>query len=74
MYREHTIYVFRTNIKTERDLHILGPILDEHPQIREWTVDTQDVDCVLRIVAYTLRENDLINLLKEYDYYCAELV
>lgn len=74
MYRQHTIYVFKTNIKTEQDLHILTPILNEHPQIREWTVDTQDVDCVLRVVAYTLKEKELIKILKDYGYYCTELV
>jgi hypothetical protein len=74
MYRQHTIYVYRTNIKTEYDLGVMAPILNQHPQIREWTIDTQDVDCVLRIVAYTLKGNDMIDLLDRYGYHCAELV
>ena len=44
------ILVFKTNIKTEADRLFVKELLDGHSCIRKWTVDLNDVDCVLRIV------------------------
>lgn len=48
----------------------IEPLLDEHPFISSWSVDLDDVDKVLRIVASReLQEEEIINLLtsREYD-------
>lgn len=70
----HTIHIFKTDIKTEYDVALLKPVFDGHAGILQWSVDIQDVDCVLRIVTQTLSENDLISLLQAQGYHCAELV
>ena len=44
------ILIFKTNIKTEADRQAVKKLLDDHSCIRQWNVDLQDVDCVLRIV------------------------
>jgi len=44
------ILVFKTNIKTEADRQTVKKQLDAHSCIRQWNVDLQDIDCVLRIV------------------------
>jgi len=74
MCRQNPIYVFKTSIKSEEDLMRLEPVLNHHPEIEEWSVDVQDVDCVLRVVSGSLKEGELIKLLNTHGYYCAELI
>jgi hypothetical protein len=56
-----------------QDIDLLKPILDAHPHIERWTVDTSDIDCVLRIVTCSLRVDDVIALVTPSGYACAEL-
>jgi len=67
------ILVFKTNIKNPADRHIIQRVLDTHKQILEWSVDCQDIDCVLRIVSSTLCVNEIIELVKQNGYECCEL-
>lgn len=68
---EH-ILLFKTDIRTEGDKRYIGKVMAEN-QIEQWTVDLQDIDCVLRIVSPTLKLQDVISLVKENGYYCEEL-
>ena len=67
------ILVFKTNVRTEPDQLRLKEIFDDHPDIHQWNVDTDDVDCVLRIVTQQIRAEDIIQLLTEKGYLCNEL-
>lgn len=44
------VLIFKTNIHTEQEVKSLEPMFEEHPQISRWTVDTEDVDHVMRVV------------------------
>ena len=68
------VLVFRTNLEQEEQLRGLRPLLDAHPAVRQWNVDRQDVDHVLRVVVLpgTLSE-DIIRLVNESVYECEEL-
>jgi hypothetical protein len=69
---EH-ILLFKTDIRTEGDKRYIGKIMEEY-QIDQWTVDLQDIDCVLRIVSPTLKREDVIELVVQNGYHCEELI
>ena len=65
------IHIFRTNIESIADS--CSETLDQHPGIQQWSVDTADPDCVLRIVSETLNTTDITNLIEQLGYECSEL-
>jgi hypothetical protein len=65
------IYIFRTNIGSVDA--VCTQKLDEHPDIQQWSVDTADPDCVLRIVSQILTANDIAALIQQLGYECTEL-
>lgn len=67
------ILVFKTNIDKDDQLLALDHILSTIRGITKWSVDRQDVDKVLRIVAYGVQPGQVINLLRQYGLYCEEL-
>lgn len=66
------ILLFKTNIRTEADKKYIGEIM-EAQEIRQWTVDLYDVDCVLRIVSPTLKHEEIITLVMKNGYTCEVL-
>ena len=68
-----SILVFATNIETESDKQKISNILDSHSQIQQWTLDQEDIDCVLRIVSETLSEEQIIELLDSLNFKCFPL-
>lgn len=67
------ILVFKTNISTESEKARAGQVLSGHPQIAEWSIDTEDVDRVLRIVSPYLGASDIIHLISHAGFDCREL-
>lgn len=68
------ILVFKTDIKTKKKLRVIQPVLNRHPVIHDWSIDSKDIDNVLRIEASgNLNENDVINLIRPYGLYCEVL-
>lgn len=62
------IIVLKTDLKSDRTVDFIRPILNLHPAIINWNVDTADIDNVLRIEAQReLTELDIITLLKNYE-------
>lgn len=68
-----TILVFKTNIRTKDDVLIVNDVLNGHQQIQEWSVDMEDVDCVLRIVSSQIAAHDVIAIITQAGYHCQEL-
>ncbi|HSC39247.1 MAG TPA: hypothetical protein VLD19_15295 [Chitinophagaceae bacterium] len=75
------ILIFKTNIKTEADRQTVKKLLDAHSCIRQWNVDLQDIDCVLRIVLRqaqddrpSLTTTEAIALVNRHGYECSELL
>ena len=66
------ILLFKTDIRTEGDKQLIAKVMQEY-QIANWTVDQDDVDCVLRIVSSQLKLNDVIALVVHNGYQCEEL-
>ena len=69
----NTIFIFATNIKTERDKAIISAVLNDTPEIEQWSIDLEDIDSVLRIVSPTLNAEKIIQIIKEQDFKCSEL-
>lgn len=67
------VMVFKTNIRTEGDVHCVSGMLNAQQHITEWSVDTEDVDCVLRILSCKLQCHDVIKLIGLHGYECTEL-
>lgn len=67
------IQVFKTNIKTEHDKRRVQQVLSLNPDIEEWSVDCDDIDCVLRIVSHTLSITQITSLIQQSGFECQEL-
>lgn len=67
------ILIFKTTVKTNRDKAVLAEVLDDIKEIEEWSVDCDDVDCVLRVVSYTLGAKEIISLVNRANFQCYEL-
>ncbi|MBZ4187816.1 hypothetical protein [Niabella beijingensis] len=67
------ILIFKTNIATVRDRKNAALVLDEQPYIRQWSIDMEDVDRVLRVVSLQPEPALITNLITASGYYCAEL-
>jgi hypothetical protein len=67
------ILLFKTNIDTPADKHILQSVLDNHPHIKEWCVDLDDEDKILRIISTDLTHAHVIEMITLNGYHCEEL-
>lgn len=67
------ILIFKTNILTAADRLCIENRLNTHGGIERWSLDQQDVDCVLRIVSATLTPEAIIDLITCQGFACAEL-
>lgn len=73
-HNTQNILVFKTNIRTKTDTLIIKDIFATRAQIDNWTIDTEDEDCVLRVVSNNLSAENIIELIKDKGYQCHELV
>jgi len=73
MKNHDDILIFKTNVKSAPDKVRLAELFDSNPAINEWNVDSDDVDCVLRIVSHQVKAIDIIRLLTTSGYQCQEL-
>ncbi len=73
MENDTAILVFKTDIRTTADIEYVKETLDRHRGIRDWHVDTDDIDCVLRIVSDELSAEAILALISARGYQCTEL-
>ncbi len=67
------ILVFATDIKTKMEKKQITTPLNDLAAIEEWNIDQKDVDCVLRIVSQSITAEEVIKLINELGFNCAEL-
>lgn len=69
------ILILKTDIEEAGTLPLIRPVLNDHPDIHHWTVDTEDIDKVLRIEAKeTLSIAAVIQLVRDLPIHCEELL
>ncbi|OMQ11870.1 hypothetical protein [[Flexibacter] sp. ATCC 35103] len=69
----NSIHVFKTNIKNIDPACELRKTLDDHSDIKHWSIDHEDVDCVLRVVSDVLKPETIIGMINEFGHECQEL-
>ena len=68
------LYIFKTDIESDTKLKEVRSVFNDHPRITFWTVDTEDIDNVLKIVSYDdLSEKEIFRLISSRGYHCEEL-
>ena len=69
------LVILRTDIKTKKKVKLMKPVFNNHPIISRWSIDTEDIDNVLRIEAEdSLHVDDVKKLVVENGFYCEDLV
>lgn len=68
------ILLFKTNISSPADKQSLQPVLDGHSCIKQWNVDLNDCDYVLRIESESLNHQQVIHILNHHGFECSELI
>ncbi|WP_395066154.1 hypothetical protein [Flavobacterium sp.] len=69
----NNILVFATNIKSKADKEFISDILNKNTVIQQWSIDQEDIDCVLRIVSGILTAIDIIKIINTLGFNCNEL-
>ncbi|WP_456442496.1 hypothetical protein [Psychroserpens sp.] len=68
------ISIFKTNIETKDGVSIIKKLFSSDPRIKQWSVDLEDIDKVLRIEAIkSLSKKDIICFVIDKGFYCEEL-
>mgnify|MGYP006134305013 CR=1 FL=1 len=61
------LLILKTDLGSAERVDKIRPILNLHPSIIQWNVDTEDIDNVLRTeVKQLISEADIISLLTQY--------
>ncbi|RED23684.1 hypothetical protein BD847_2747 [Flavobacterium cutihirudinis] len=69
----NTIHIFKTNISAIESNCPAHYALNNHQNIAQWSVDCEDVDCVLRVVSETLKPQEIIKIISDLGFECQEL-
>jgi hypothetical protein len=74
MIKHEHIHIFKTNITTNADKEKLQTVFGTSEGIHEWSVDLDDVDCVLRVISPSLSREKITEIVSRTGYNCAELM
>jgi hypothetical protein len=67
------ILVFKTNIRSIRDIKIVEETISQLEGLMRWNVDRDDIDNVLRIETSCPDPGRIIGLVREAGFFCEEL-
>ncbi|MEO6176845.1 MAG: hypothetical protein ABIP27_16960 [Flavobacterium circumlabens] len=70
----NTVHVFKTDIRKMDTGCAMYHKLNDHKDIQQWSIDHDDIDCVLRVVSETLQPEAIITLISDFGHKCQELV
>jgi len=71
--KSESLLIFETNIRLKKDVDIVARVIKTETRIKKWNIDQHDIDKVLRIESENLPATEVINLIKQAGYHCAEL-
>ena len=65
------LLILKTNIKNRKKVRTVSRAFENHPSIKRWTIDTEDVDKVLRIETIgKLTRTEVENMIRPFGFYC----
>ncbi len=67
------ILIFKTDIANRFHYGLAGRIIEKIPGVLKWSVDMDDIDRVLRVVAQNLKPVHIEQPLVKAGYFCREL-
>lgn len=67
------IYVFKTSVQTENEVHLLKPLLDSALAEIEWNFDLEDCDRILRADTPLENPERIVEILNQKGFACEEL-
>ncbi len=68
------IHVFKTNITTKAEANVIKTLLNSSLKIKNFSIDLEDVDKVLRIEAHQdLKDNEIIKQVTSKGFICEGL-
>lgn len=68
------LLIFRTDIKTKKKVKTIKKLFNNNLSIINWSVDTEDIDNVLRVeTEEDVSESEIIHLVTTQGFYCADL-
>lgn len=68
------LLIFKTDLESPKKVEAVKPMLNSDAHISHWTIDMEDIDNVLRIVADdSLKEDDIIQRAQQSGYHWNEL-
>ena len=65
--------VLRTSLVNKTDVERISPVMNDHPDILEWSVDLENWEKVLRVECTGLGIHEVQYLLKEAGFYSNEM-
>ncbi|MGZ4055225.1 MAG: hypothetical protein ACXVPU_10320 [Bacteroidia bacterium] len=69
----NTILIYKTNINTLAQIRKVDTILSKRSEIKNWNIDIDDCDKVLRIETSKPEMQNVIGILKPHYIYCEEM-
>lgn len=67
------LHIFKTDIKDLCPNCEVHKTLSNHTEIQDWTLDSEDTDCVLRVASATLTPQQIILIITALGHQCLEL-
>lgn len=67
------ILIFKTSIRNPADREQIRTALDGRPTVLDWSVDLEDIDCVLRVVSDGISAQQVVALVRSCGYDCEAL-
>lgn len=67
------LLIFKTNVGELCTNCKVFKVLNNHAEIQQWSIDTEDVDCVLRVTTATLTSKQIITIINNLGHKCLEL-
>ncbi len=67
------ILVFKTSLQTPVEVRFISQMLNDMPGIREWSVDLDDWEKILRIETDSVKPHDIVTVLHKAGIHCKVL-
>ena len=67
------ILIFRTSVRTEKDIERIGVLFVHKSCIHKWNVDFEDWEKILRIECQGITSNEILKALRAINIYAQEL-